>query len=97
MCTSEGADNCASEGGEGVKECASEGTKGVCPRGCFQQRGRNKECTGEGAVHAPARTLKECASEGADRARKSHCHVFLGGLDPGQAPLKTLLLMLRRT
>ena len=31
------------------------------------------------------------------RVRKSHCHVFLGGLDPGQAPLKTLLLMLRLT
>ena len=29
--------------------------------------------------------------------RKSHCHVFLGGLDPGQAPPKTLLLMLRKT
>ena len=29
--------------------------------------------------------------------RKSHHHVFLGGLDPGQAPLKTLLLMLRQT
>ena len=29
--------------------------------------------------------------------RKPHCHVFLGGLDPGQAPLKTLLLMLRLT
>ena len=29
--------------------------------------------------------------------RKSHCHVFLGGPDPGQAPLKTLLLMLRLT
>ena len=29
--------------------------------------------------------------------RKSNCHVFLGGLDPGQAPLKTLLLMLRLT
>ena len=29
--------------------------------------------------------------------RKSHCHVFLGGLDPGQAALKTLLLMLRQT
>ena len=29
--------------------------------------------------------------------RKSHCHVLLGGLDPGQAPLKTLLLMLRLT
>ena len=29
--------------------------------------------------------------------RKGHCHVFLGGLDPGQAPLKTLLLMLRLT
>ena len=23
-----------------------------------------------------------------DRVRKSHCHVFLGGLDPGQPPLK---------
>ena len=33
----------------------------------------------------------------AERVRKSHCHVFLGGLDPGQAPLKTLLLMLRLT
>ena len=31
------------------------------------------------------------------RVRKSHCLVFLGGLDPGQAPLKTLLLMLRQT
>ena len=29
--------------------------------------------------------------------RKSHCHVFLEGLDPGQAPPKTLLLMLRLT
>ena len=29
--------------------------------------------------------------------RKSHCDVFLGGLDPGQAPLETLLLMLRQT
>ena len=29
--------------------------------------------------------------------RKSHCHVFLGGLDQGQAPPKTLLLMLRLT
>ena len=29
--------------------------------------------------------------------RKSHYNVFLGGLDPGQAPLKTLLLMLRQT
>ena len=29
--------------------------------------------------------------------RKSHCHVFLGGLDPGQAPLQILLLMLRLT
>ena len=32
---------------------------------------------------------------GIPRVRKSHCHVFLGGLDPGQAPLNTLLLMLR--
>ena len=31
------------------------------------------------------------------QVRKSHCHVFLGGLDPGQAPLKTFLLMLRLT
>ena len=29
--------------------------------------------------------------------RKSHCHVFLGGLDPGQAPPKSLVLMLRLT
>ena len=29
--------------------------------------------------------------------RKSHCHVFLGGLDPGKAPLKLLMLMLRQT
>ena len=29
--------------------------------------------------------------------RKSHYHVFLGGLDPDQAPLKTFLLMLRLT
>ena len=29
--------------------------------------------------------------------RKSHYLVFLGGLDPGQAPFKTLLLMLRLT
>ena len=34
---------------------------------------------------------------GSISVRKSHCHVFLGGLDPGQAPLKTLLLMLRLT
>ena len=68
MCASEGADKCGSEGAEGVKECASEGAEGVCPRGRFQQRGRNKECTGEGALHAPARMLKECASEGADSA-----------------------------
>ena len=68
MCASEGADKCASEGVEGGKENASEGAEGVCPRGRFQQRGRNKESTGEGAVHAPARTLKECASEGADSA-----------------------------
>ena len=31
------------------------------------------------------------------RVGESHCHVFLGGLDPGQAPLKTLLLILRLT
>ena len=35
MCTSEGADKCASEGAEEVKECASEGAEGVCPRGRF--------------------------------------------------------------
>ena len=29
--------------------------------------------------------------------RNSHCHVFLGGLDPGQAPPKALLLILRLT
>ena len=31
------------------------------------------------------------------KVRKSHCHVFVGGLDPRQAPLKTVLLMLRQT
>ena len=31
------------------------------------------------------------------RVKKSHCHVFLGWLDPGRAPLETLLLMLRQT
>ena len=56
---------CASKGAE---KCASEGAEGVCPSGRCQQRGRVKECTGEGAVHAPARTLKECASEGAEAA-----------------------------
>ena len=49
----------------------------------------------------------ECAPSACDQpaapshiqqqVRKSHCHVFLGGRDPGQAPLKTLLLMLRQT
>ena len=68
MCASEGADKCASEGAEGVKECGSEGAEGVCARGRFQQCGRNKECTGEGVLHAPARTLKECASQGAESA-----------------------------
>ena len=29
----------------------------------------------------------------AQAVRKSHCHVFRGGLDPGQPPLETLLLM----
>ena len=38
-----------------------------------------------------------CKSERTKEVRKSHCHVFLGGLDPGQTPLKTLLLMLRLT
>ena len=64
MRASEGADTCASEGVQGVKEYVSEGAEGVCPRGRLQQHGRNKECTGEGAVHAPARRLKE----GADSA-----------------------------
>ena len=41
------------------------------------------------------RRTHHCA--GRARVSKSHCHVFLGGLDPGQAPLKTLLLMLRLT
>ena len=38
-------------------------------------------------------------AKGGTRApvRKSRYHVFLGGLDPGQAALKTLLLMLRQT
>ena len=30
-------------------------------------------------------------------SEKGHYHVLLGGLDPGQAPLETLLLMLRLT
>ena len=33
----------------------------------------------------------------ARRVGKSHCNVFLGRLKPGQAPPKTLLLMLRLT
>ena len=56
-CASEGADECASEGAEGMKECASKGAEGVCPRGRFLRRGHNMECTGEGALHAPVRTL----------------------------------------
>ena len=31
------------------------------------------------------------------QVRKSHCLVFLGGLDPGQVPFKTLFLMPRLT
>ena len=31
------------------------------------------------------------------RVGKNHCLVFLGGLDPGQAPFKTQLLMLGLT
>ena len=42
-----------------------------------------------------AKTMELATS--AMTVRKSHCHVFLGGLDPGQAPLKTFLLMLRQT
>ena len=34
---------------------------------------------------------------GMETVRKSHCLVVLGGLDPGQAPFKTLLLMLGLT
>ena len=29
------------------------------------------------------------------KSKKSHCHVFLRGLDPGKAPFKTLLFLLR--
>ena len=36
-------------------------------------------------------------SEPLEEVRKSHCGVLPGGLDPGQPPLKTLLLMLRLT
>ena len=50
-----------------------------------------------GPKTAEAPTLKWRGSWWSERVRKSHCHVFLGGLDPGQAPLKTLLLMLRQT
>ena len=42
----------------------------------------------------PTRAQWVCSTE---KVRKGHCHAFLGGLDPGQAPLKTLLLMLRLT
>ena len=43
-------------------------------------------------IYAP---LPWCAATSG--VRKSHCHVFLRGLDPGQTPFKTLLLMLRLT
>ena len=59
---------------------------GYADDGCT---GRGTSCTCEaGHSRASGRTRE---------VRKSHCHVFLGGLDPGQAPFKTLLLMLRLT
>ena len=45
-----------------------------------------------GCVEAARRSVSRVTE-----VRKRHCHVFLGGPDPGQAPLKTLLLMLRLT
>ena len=49
-----------------------------------------------GVANAPA-LFQELMNKILSILRKSHSHVFLGGLDPGQAPLKTLLLMLRLT
>ena len=45
----------------------------------------------------PSRGIVASPSGTSAVVRESHYHVFLGGLDPGQAPLKTLLLMLRQT
>ena len=53
-----------------LKKCANEGAEGVCPRKSFQQASRMKEGTGEGAVHAGARSLRHCAGEGAERMRQ---------------------------
>ena len=51
-----------------------------------------------GRAPEPPRKLPRLESvSSSGRVRKSHCLVFLGGLDPGQAPFKTLLLMLRLT
>ena len=53
---------------------------------------------GTPTLHQGGQTLSPLESSktrGLRPVRKSHCHVFLGGLDPGQAPLKTLLLMPR--
>ena len=51
-------------------EYATEGAKRVSPRGRCHRRRCNKECTGKGIVHAPARTLIEGASEGAEEVRQ---------------------------
>ena len=56
------------------------------------QRASPLPCVDAGALHQ-----RGLVPQATPPVRKSHCHVFLGGLDPGQAPLKILLLMLRQT
>ena len=56
--------------------------------------GAGDDVGGEGGVGVG---LGACPPGGAVGVGESHCHVFLGGLDPGQAPLKAFLLMLRLT
>ena len=62
-----------------------------CPGGGVEARsmGRRSPCLGLCVLEPPV--------EGFGGARKSHYHVFLGGVDPGQAPPKSLLLMLKLT
>ena len=54
----------------------------------YQRVGEWSECTTAATNEKAKKRLS---------VRERHCHVFLGGLDAGQAPLKTLLLMLRLT
>ena len=75
-----------------------------CP---FHGHGRRMRCYGVQQQQRIERASRSCNRTAACEylrsiecqlcERKSHCHVFLGGLDPGQAPLKTLVLMLRQT